>query len=92
MILEIVTPETYLLSTEVESVSVPGTNGNFEMLNNHAAIISSLEAGAIKFKGKNVVIEEKHQDRFTQLDKGYQIEIEGGVVEMKNDKVTILVD
>jgi F-type H+-transporting ATPase subunit epsilon len=92
MILEIVTPETYLLSTEVDSVAVPGTNGSFEMLNQHASIVSSMVKGVIKFKGKNVVIEDKFRDRFTSINKGYQIEIDGGIIEMKNNKITILVD
>ena len=41
MYLEIVTPEASLVSGEVESVTVPGVNGEFQMLNNHASIVSS---------------------------------------------------
>ena len=40
MILEIITPEKIIFTGEVESVAVPGVNGEFEMLNNHAAIVS----------------------------------------------------
>ena len=40
MYLEIVSPEATLFSGEVDSIYVPGVNGDFEMLNNHAAIVS----------------------------------------------------
>ena len=48
MILEIISPEKIIFSGEVESVAVPGVNGEFEMLNNHASIVSNLKKGAIK--------------------------------------------
>jgi len=47
MILEIVSPEATLFSGEVTSVSVPGINGEFQMLNNHAAVVSILQKGGI---------------------------------------------
>ena len=43
MYLEIITPELTVFKGEVDSVYVPGTNGDFEMLNNHAAIVSTLK-------------------------------------------------
>ena len=43
MYLEIVTPEATIFKGEVDSVSVPGVNGDFEMLNNHAALCRSLK-------------------------------------------------
>ena len=45
MYLEIVSPEKVLLSAEVNSVTVPGGEGEFQMLNNHAPIVSVLEKG-----------------------------------------------
>ena len=45
--LKIVSPERVVFSGEVERVTVPGTAGEFEMLVNHAPIISSLEHGAV---------------------------------------------
>ena len=47
MYLEIVTPEASLVSGEVESVTVPGVQGPFQMLNNHAPIVSLLDAGKV---------------------------------------------
>ena len=51
MILEIVSPEATLLHTDVDLVSVPGINGEFQMLNNHAPIVSLLVEGSVRFKG-----------------------------------------
>jgi len=61
MILEIVTPEATLLHTDVDLISVPGVNGEFQMLNNHAPIVSLLVEGNVRFKGNNVVIEEQFE-------------------------------
>ncbi len=48
MHLEIVSPEAVLFSSNVDSISVPGTDGEFQMLNNHAAVVSTLKQGTIK--------------------------------------------
>jgi len=53
MYLEIVSPETTLFKGEVDSVSVPGVNGEFEMLNNHAAVVSILKEGFVKIRGSD---------------------------------------
>ena len=67
MYLEIVTPEASLVSGEVESVTVPGVEGEFQMLNNHAAIVSLLGAGKVKFEG-TPTIAEGFEDKFTKED------------------------
>jgi len=76
MTVEILTLDSILLSTEAKSVIVPGKSGRFEMLNNHAPIISILEKGFIK------IIDNNNQEKI--------IEINGGSVEMSNNKITIL--
>jgi F-type H+-transporting ATPase subunit epsilon len=50
MYLEIVSPEAILFSSEVDSVVVPGVKGEFEMLNNHAPVVSILKAGTVRIK------------------------------------------
>ena len=45
MFLEIVTPEAILFSSEVDSIFVPGIHGEFQMLNNHAPVVSILKEG-----------------------------------------------
>ena len=51
MYLEIVSPERTLFNGDVESVLVPGTDGSFQMLNNHAPIVSTLIKGTVKILG-----------------------------------------
>lgn len=92
MKLEIVTPEATLLNSEVNSVSVPGVNGEFQMLNNHAPIVSLLGKGNVKFKGGAVQIEEAFQNKFTKADGEYILAINSGTIEMKDNKVIILAD
>ncbi len=92
MYLEIVTPEATLFSGEVNSVTVPGVEGEFQMLNNHAAIVSLLQEGKVKFDGP-VSIEEEHESRFTRDEKGKTVlHISSGTVEMKDNKVIVLAD
>ncbi len=53
MMLEILSPEQKLFSGEVESVTLPGTLGEFTVLKRHAPLISSLNQGEIKYRLKN---------------------------------------
>ncbi len=50
MQLDILTPEKRIYSGEASSVTLPGTEGSFQVLNHHAPLISSLKAGVIKFR------------------------------------------
>ena len=77
MHLEIITPDKKVFSGEVTSVSVPGTTGRFEMLNNHAPIISTLLNGKVKVKDKEGV---------------KTFDVKGGVVENLNNKIIILAE
>tara|TARA_R110001583_G_scaffold160872_1_gene312755 strand:- start:25539 stop:25817 length:279 start_codon:yes stop_codon:yes gene_type:complete len=92
MILEIVTPEATLLHTDVDLISVPGVNGEFQMLNNHAPIVSLLVKGIVRFKGDNVIIEEQFEANFTNNKGEYTLPIKSGTIEMKENKVIILAD
>ena len=92
MYLEIVSPESTLFSGEVTSVSVPGVNGEFEMLNNHAPIVSLLKEGVVKISG-NIELNEDVQDKFTKGDKNTTLlKINSGTIEMKDNKVIVLAD
>jgi F-type H+-transporting ATPase subunit epsilon len=75
--LEILTPETKIFSGEITLVSLPGTLGAFEILNNHAPLISTLEAGNVK------VIDAAGQ---TQL-----YPIKRGVIECLDNQIHLLV-
>ncbi len=92
MYLEIVSPEATLFSGEVTSISVPGVNGEFEMLNNHAPIVSLLKEGTVKISG-NIELDETVQDKFAKGDKNTTLlKINSGTLEMKDNKVIVLAD
>ena len=91
MILEIISPEKIVFTGEVSSVAVPGVDGEFEMLNNHAAIVSNLKKGSIKVYG-DISLDESQKEVFRKEGRGYFYNINSGTVEMKNNKVTALVE
>jgi F-type H+-transporting ATPase subunit epsilon len=91
MYLEIVTPEATIYKGEVNSVSVPGVNGDFEMLNNHAAVVSILKKGFVKINGE-LELDDSNKTLFEQKDKGYWFAIESGAIEMNANKIIILAD
>jgi len=75
--LEITTPEKIVYSGNAKSVTVPGTKGGFEVLVNHAPILSTLEIGSIK-----IVTEDVTKYCTTS----------GGTIEVVNNKILILSD
>ncbi len=92
MYLEIVSPEATLFSGEVNSVTVPGVNGEFQMLENHAPIVSLLQSGLVKFDG-DIVLEEEVEAKFSKDAKGKTtLSINSGTVELKDNKVIVLAD
>lgn len=76
MKLEIITPEKRLFDGNIKLVQVPGAKGSFEVLKNHAPIISTLTKGKIK------VITEHDIEEF--------FEISSGIIEVKANFVSIL--
>ena len=91
MFLEIVTPEAVLFSGEVESVAVPGINGEFQMLNNHAPVVSLLKKGTVRIVG-TVEIEDDYKDKFTSEDSNTLLDIDSGTIELNKNKIIILAD
>ncbi|MBU2907087.1 F0F1 ATP synthase subunit epsilon [Arenibacter algicola] len=92
MYLEIVSPEATLFAGEVTAVTVPGIDGEFQMLNNHAPIVSLLQEGKVRIKG-NIVLEEAYESKFSKASNGDTIlAISSGTVEMKNNKAIVLAD
>jgi F-type H+-transporting ATPase subunit epsilon len=78
MLLEIIAPDKHLYSGEVNLVQVPGSKGSFEILRNHAPIISTLDPGTIK------IVDVKGGTIFFEVD--------GGVIEAKNNKIIVLAE
>jgi F-type H+-transporting ATPase subunit epsilon len=78
MTLNILTPERKIFEGEVYGILVPGVQGYFELLDNHAPIVAALGNGRMKvLKDKNTSEEYK---------------IEGGFIEMSNNKTTVLIE
>ncbi len=78
MQLKIVSPEKILFVGEVGSVVVPGSIGMFEILENHAPIISSLEKGVVTYKPAGT--------------EATSLEIQGGFVEVQKNEVRLCVE
>ena len=92
MYLEIVSPEATLFSGEVTSVTVPGVNGEFQMLMDHAPIVSLLQEGEVKIAGQ-IEIEEEFRDRFSKSPDGKTVlKINSGTLELSNNRVIVLAD
>ncbi len=92
MHLEIVSPEATLFSGEVSSVTVPGVDGEFQMLENHAPIVSLLQMGMVKFEGDGGITED-FEDRFSREANGKTtLQIKSGTVELKDNRVIVLAD
>jgi F-type H+-transporting ATPase subunit epsilon len=77
MYLEIVTPEQKVFEGEVKGVQVPGSKGSFEVLENHAAVVSTLDKGIVR------VDDGKTSLRFL---------IDSGVIEVQHNKVVVLAE
>ncbi|WP_460220608.1 F0F1 ATP synthase subunit epsilon [Psychroserpens sp. MEBiC05023] len=97
MYLEIVSPEATLFSSEVDSVVVPGVTGEFQLLNNHAPIVSLLAAGTVKVHThtqSHLVFDDLHASLVPHNDddKVLTLEINSGTIEMKDNKVIVLAD
>lgn len=78
MQLEIVTPEKKVFQGEVSEASFPGADGSFQVLNNHAPIVSALAKGAVSF----TTAEGKQQSMI----------VDGGVVEVKDNVIVVLAE
>ena len=73
MFVDIITPDRKVFSSEASVVTLPGVNGSFQILNDHAALVSTLQKGELT------------------ADKSV-FQIEGGVVEVLNNRVLILAE
>ncbi len=80
MKVEIITPDSVIFTGDnVQLVQLPGIDGSFEVLNNHAPLISVLRKGKIK-----VIINGEKEEHF--------FEINGGVIEVLSNKVLVLAE
>lgn len=77
MFLEIVTPSKKVFEGEVNIITFPGVDGSFQVMNDHAPLVSTLKNGKVVYKNKT----GKHE-----------VMITGGVVEVLHNKCVLLAD
>lgn len=77
MHLEIITPDKKVFEGEVRIATFPGSDGSFQVMNNHAPLISILKYGVVEYKTK---------------ESTNQVTITGGVVEVLKNKIIVLAD
>ena len=78
MKIEIITPDRKIYSGEIRSVRVPGRKGSFQVLKDHAPIISTLDAGPV------IMADNQGAE--------VQFEITGGVIEVRRNRIILLAD
>ncbi|MBM4158001.1 MAG: ATP synthase F1 subunit epsilon [Ignavibacteria bacterium] len=76
--LEIISPNKTVFKGKIKSITAPGTAGEFQILYNHASLVSSLDIGIIKF--------------ITESDEEMDYSTSGGILEVKNNVVNILAE
>jgi F-type H+-transporting ATPase subunit epsilon len=96
MQLEIITPDKKIFKGEIDAVQLPGLDGSFQILKNHAPIISALAKGTVKIDLTN---DHVAFDDLTGLiqhdpsnDKVIRVDINGGVLEMLNNNIILLAE
>ncbi len=93
MTLEIVSPESALFKGDVTSVTLPGVDGSFQLLNKHAAIVSILQKGEIKIAATKFEFTKDNEAKFRKIDsQTYALPINSGTIEMNKNKCIVLVD
>lgn len=78
MKIEIITPDKKVYEGDIKSIRVPGKKGSFQVLKDHAPIISTLENGTV------IMVGQDDQER--------RYEIDGGVIEVKINKIILLAE
>lgn len=78
MRIDIITPDKKVYEGEIKSVRVPGKKGSFQVLKDHAPIISTLENGPV------IMVDMEGNEQI--------FEVTGGVIEVKSNKIILLAD
>lgn len=78
MKIEIITPEKKIYEGDIKSVRVPGKSGSFQVLKDHAPIISTLEAGPV------YIVDESGKEK--------EYQIGGGVIEVRMNRIILLAE
>ncbi len=92
MTVEIITPERLLFVGEVKAIQLPGKDGLFQLLDNHAPLIASLGKGSIKMDlAKAYERTDSSSNKLISEGQSLKVDISGGVVEVSANKAIVLV-
>ena len=78
MKIEIITPDKKVYEGDIKSIRVPGRKGSFQVLKDHAPIISTLDNGTV------IMVDQNNNEK--------RIDIDGGVIEVKMNKIILLAE
>lgn len=93
MNIKILTPEFVVFEGEVSSVLLPGKNGDFQIMKDHAAIVASLIGGKVRLFTNQ--IDEKYASHFTkesEKESVFSFPVKSGVLEFNHNKGIILAE
>ena len=95
MNLTILTPEREIFKGNVQSITVPGVGGKFQVLKNHAPVVSALEAGVVTVVtaiGENLYFDDESGTIKTidEAGKTLQFKVGGGFIEVLNNSISVL--
>ena len=94
MLIEIYSIDCKLLSGEIDSAIFPGSDGSFQVLRNHAPIVSTLMKGKIIIQGEISFHTEDSISKYniSKEKKSTSLQIESGLVELKKNSIKVLID
>ena len=93
MNIKILTPEFVIFEGDVQSVLLPGKNGEFHIMKDHAAIVTSLNGGKIKVYTDQIKEEySQHFTRENEKESVFSFVMKSGVIEFSNNKGIILAE
>lgn len=97
MNITVLTPDKKIFEGPIISIKVPGTDGQFMVLKNHAPIVSSLEKGKVTIvtsKGEYEYYDSDSGDIIKKSEPGKKIiyNVTGGFIEVLNNEVSLLIE
>lgn len=97
MLLEVITPDELLFKGNVTHVQLPGLDGSFGVLSNHAPLISALAEGDVKVdqnvaENQNPDINNGKLNKDHKNDASFTFSIKGGVIEVRDNKIMVLAE
>ena len=94
MLIEIFSIDCKLIAGNINSVTFPGSDGSFQILKNHAPIVSTLKEGEIIIEGEISINDKSSGDLYNikKDKKKTSLQINSGLVEMKKNSIKVLID